>query len=360
MKPFENPYSDRFRPDLVTMNRGAGDSSSDIVVPLGHGAAGSRLVQRLIAKYDRGTSGDPKDGRLTCAELGTTAETFHRVDADGDGSLSPAELTVLLDRPVPDIELNVTLATPGKTPSSIAVVGTPRVAIPVPRATAPQAASRPVQVALAGVELEFAIEDNLLGNRIVVNRQFDLADSDKNGYVDKAEAMQLRLVQQAFDAADRDGDGKLLRAEMDAYLDRQSEAIASRVMLTIGDVGRSLLEVLDADGDRRLGVRELRQARRLLTPLDRDGDGTINQNEVPHHYRLAVGRGPARRVLAIELYDTPDSPDRKAGPLWFEKMDRNRDGDVSLREFLGTRDQFRRLDADNDGLIDPREAAGKE
>jgi hypothetical protein len=37
-------------------------------------------------------------------------------------------------------------------------------------------------------------------------------------------------------------------------------------------------------------------------------------------------------------------------------MDRNRDGDVSRREFLGPRDQFDRLDRDNDGLIDPDEA----
>ena len=45
-----------------------------------------------------------------------------------------------------------------------------------------------------------------------------------------------------------------------------------------------------------------------------------------------------------------------AGPDWFQKMDRNHDGDVSRREFLGPRDQFDRLDRDNDGLIDPEEA----
>ena len=44
------------------------------------------------------------------------------------------------------------------------------------------------------------------------------------------------------------------------------------------------------------------------------------------------------------------------GPTWFQKMDRNHDGDVSSREFLGPRDEFHRLDADGDGLIDATEA----
>jgi hypothetical protein len=40
-------------------------------------------------------------------------------------------------------------------------------------------------------------------------------------------------------------------------------------------------------------------------------------------------------------------------------MDRNRDGDVAWREFLGPREAFARIDADGDGLIDAGEAEGR-
>ena len=38
-------------------------------------------------------------------------------------------------------------------------------------------------------------------------------------------------------------------------------------------------------------------------------------------------------------------------------MDRNSDGDISRREFLGPRADFERLDGNHDGLIDAEEAA---
>ena len=45
-----------------------------------------------------------------------------------------------------------------------------------------------------------------------------------------------------------------------------------------------------------------------------------------------------------------------AGPLWFRKMDRNGDGDISRREFPGTDAVFQQLDSDGDGLISAAEA----
>jgi Ca2+-binding EF-hand superfamily protein len=46
--------------------------------------------------------------------------------------------------------------------------------------------------------------------------------------------------------------------------------------------------------------------------------------------------------------------------LWFQKMDRNRDGYVSRREFLGTDEEFRKLDLDGDGFISVQEAEAAE
>jgi Ca2+-binding EF-hand superfamily protein len=37
-------------------------------------------------------------------------------------------------------------------------------------------------------------------------------------------------------------------------------------------------------------------------------------------------------------------------------MDRNHDGDVSRREFLGSEEAFRKIDRDSDGLISLEEA----
>ena len=72
----------------------------------------------------------------------------------------------------------------------------------------------------------------------------------------------------------------------------------------------------------------------------------------------SLGNQFAPRAVVVRragLINQPDLPER-SGPLWFRKMDRNRDGDVSLREFLAPLAIFQKLDANGDGLISAAEA----
>jgi hypothetical protein len=136
------------------------------------------------------------------------------------------------------------------------------------------------------------------------------------------------------------------------------------VACRISAEGQGLFDLLDRDRDGRLGLRELRAAPRLLAALDQDGDGMLSRDEVPRTFQVALGLGQASfhrlggNVILVPGHEPATLPADlfRAGPVWFRKMDRNGDGDVSPREWLGTMEDFHRLDADGDGLISADEA----
>jgi hypothetical protein len=126
------------------------------------------------------------------------------------------------------------------------------------------------------------------------------------------------------------------------------------------DTGNGFFMALDTNADGRVSERERRQAAASLAQLDRDGQPGIAQGEPVRHFHIEFVRGsyqlfgPSEQLLA----QTPAFQQRTpTGPIWFQRMDRNNDGDLTWNEFLGPRNVYHTLDADHDDLLDPQEAA---
>ena len=339
----------------------AGDPLGGPFVPLATPEARSRAARRLLGRYDGGDS-SAKDERLSPVEAGLAVDAFRLADSDANGRLDLVEIERFLADPVPSVVLDVRIAkAPGQAP-------TIRLPSPDegPSAGAPVVRAKPDQglaVELDGREVRLVPNDSVSDFRQFFDMRFQQADLDKDGSLDRSEAEKGRFFLGFFDSGDRNADGKLSRAELSAYLERSFDLGLSRVSLNVADEGRAFFEILDGDRDGRLGRRELRGASKSLKPFDRDGDGRVRLAEIPRTSRMAIGRGPYSPNLRGGGFDTYDSPTplrpSSKGPevAWFRRMDRNRDGDVSPAEFLGTPDDFRKLDADGDGLIDGPEAA---
>jgi Ca2+-binding EF-hand superfamily protein len=204
--------------------------------------------------------------------------------------------------------------------------------------------------------------------RAQYKRLFQMADANNDGFVDRMEGRMSPLFREVFDLMDRDGDGKVSEKEMLVYLDEmeklQQLVARSCVSLGVSNEGQGLFELLDTNRDGKLSVRELRNAHKLLDRLP-SGRDNLTRSDVPRHYRIGMalgpnaGQDPLGRVaipIARQGMRVGARPAPMRGPVWFLKMDRNRDGDVSRKEFLGTDEQFKAIDTDGDGLISLAEA----
>src|SRR5262249_6141002 len=164
-------------------------------------------------------------------------------------------------------------------------------------------------------------------------REFNDADVAQKGYLVLKDLTPQRFqaFRPFFAAADRNGDGKLTVKELNAYIDLQAQLAAAYTSLGVTDQGRGLFEALDANHDGRLSLRELRTAWQRLAPWDRNGDGCIDKPEIPGQFLITASRG------RVQFNGRPSfggpamfaAPVPTRGPLWFRKMDRNGDGDVS-------------------------------
>jgi Ca2+-binding EF-hand superfamily protein len=324
------------------------------VVLLGHGESARRLTQRmdvanhLLSYYDR--DGDRK---LDRDEIGFPADLFTRLDTNHDGKLDALELLRWsAEAPLVEAVLHLTRA-----PAGAAVIEA-RPAAAKPPALSAGPAGLTVRVGGARVSVvrgpQTRVGNNFTGYRNLLVQQFRDLDRESKGYLvaKQLEDRRQALLRSVLEVADRDGDGKLTMPELLAWVDLAAEGANRTTTVSFTESGRGLFQILDADQDGRLSVRELRDAWKRLAEYDRHRRGRVGRDDIPLQFQIAVARGVGYRPVGA------GAPAVRAarGPVWFRKMDRNGDGDVSPREFLGAPEDFRKIDADGDGLISAEEA----
>jgi hypothetical protein len=114
--------------------------------------------------------------------------------------------------------------------------------------------------------------------------------------------------------------------------------------------------LIDTNSDGQICVREMRNAWARLKVYEPGGGDFITRAALKPHATIRLVHGNrAEQAIARANYNPIARPTNK-GPLWFRRMDRNNDGDVSRSEFLGRPEEFDKLDTDHDGLISVEEA----
>jgi Ca2+-binding EF-hand superfamily protein len=308
-------------------------------VSLRPGGPAGPLVEALLAAYDL-----DRDGKLTAREAGLDAAAFRRLDRDGDGKLDKAELAAWADSP-PDVSVTVPL---GDSPAA------PVEALP---GSAPGVVVRPEREGVGLIFGDHAVAVRRAGGGstppapalATTASVFRSLDRNGDGFLESKELHRPPFSHVAWlRLADRDGDGRISRKEFDAFLALQPRLRGATTFMRVDSEGRSLFRLLDADGDGSLGPREVRAAWERVSPWFDGRKGALAAGEVPRQFRVTIAHGSGPEA-------GPGRPPPR-GPLWFRKMDRNRDGDVSLQEWLGSSEQFSEIDTDGDGLISPEEA----
>jgi Ca2+-binding EF-hand superfamily protein len=156
-----------------------------------------------------------------------------------------------------------------------------------------------------------------------------------------------RLIVSAQDVA---------RGETPGEMPDQS-VLLSQVSAMIHDQCDAVFEIFDANADGRLGERETTGCATNLLKKDTNGDGQLAADELSHCMIVAFMRGERPNEDAFYIPSLGNVPTHtEPAAKWFTRADFNGDGDISRREFLGSLEQFTRLDADQNDYIRAEEA----
>ncbi len=324
----------------------ARQAPQQLAMLLGETAKAEPLFKALQARYKN------DDGDIVAGRFPAFPKLFGKLDKNDDGKLAQDEV-LALNRVEPHVRLSIDLGK-GGAGKGLALKKL------APELSKIAASGKAISIEFPGVKLSLTANLNkarTYNYSATAKSLLTRYDKDGNGYLDKKElagnlARQLELW-------DSDGDGKVYAKEITASYARMQAPQSSQIRATASSGGNSLFQTLDVSGDGRLSLREMRTAHERIMTFDKNKDKRIARDEIPVALSISVGLGNAGYAYYRSTQGRPGG-NRPAAPNdapdWFTRMDRNGDGDVTLKEFLGDKEAFQKLDTNSDGFIEPKEA----
>lgn len=331
------------------------------------------LIRRLIQRYGKrkpsssqpsasqekppkSESKPPQPAGLDVNLLKLPEDQQEQFDRDRNGILDHWELRAYLKNPVPMVTIQVEL--PMSETSAPQLSG--RVAVGKRPIVVKKSAGGAVSVLTGEIQIEIDATglkpETLLQS---MEERFRQRDRNNNGYLEPPEVLNDDLFRRLFGKYDANDDDKLYPDEWKPPVTAAIHTASMRTRIEVQDGGKDVFSVLDTDRNLQISPREWVTAADRLSVWDKNENATLEKSEVPHVYRVSFGRGLPDLPGLIAPQNTNQTPTMQQlvrGPKWFQAMDKNGDGDVSAREFLGKPEVFQTIDQDKNRLIDPREA----
>ena len=314
-------------------------------------------AERLLEMY--GTEQGDRSRHIpleTLAAGGLRDAFLKRFDRDRSGGWSTAELELYLQHGPAPLVMSATLA-PSQRVELIDV--SPGFADDL---VLPESRSRRPLLRMGGVPVECVARNRLWQATDAIKlyqTRFFTSDADRNGYLDENEFAGLQAPA-TFASVDVDHNDQVTRDEIQAFFELEFLAAQSRLVAVISDRAVTLFDILDENVDKRLSEREFLNGRDRIQPYDATGDDALAPSELTSRYAITFTQPQVMDFRPMSasgpMSRQPIVREATSGPIWFRRMDRNRDGELSWREFLGPRETFDDLDRDGDGWIEFDEA----
>ena len=319
-----------------------------------------------------------QDGRLSGDELSATSQLLNRWDLNEDECLSVDELRTKtvsnVSKPLPQFDLLSNQKVPADSvtiPIRLDALNRDSSAVRTSEDDAIAGLERldrkRLRVRLASADIVVQLGEGS-SQKIVAGQQYLLGEINSSQTSNSGvEASQvhtdstLEWLVPLFKVVDSDRNERLSESEIKSFVALLAEGAAAQSSIVSTIRGRNLFDLLDANADAQVDLRELNAAKNLINEPAVDDKPSkqvrgLSLEDIPLSLIIDLRRGPvsgrfgrlriATRQVEVRQHSAPT-----VLPRWFAAMDRNRDQTISHSEFIGPPRRFQELDRNSDGVI---------